>query len=306
MTCEIDWACRLSLTVCSDHQEPTAKSSSIVTFLDDDFIPSLNKERITMKLPFMNPRRLLGGIALGIVALAMFFLVYRIFFPHDEGVLNPDDLMQAQLDQPAAGHRRLSASQTNEIPLSSQYEVTDILPANNTEEAQAVITEIGSKRPDQRVLMGEQLRDGSIVREILSSYVIIDRDGRLERIPLSRHRSNNPSPSAIDQVKETLPESAPVSAADNRAQQELPRAGFALKSTATLHTTNKRDAGQRNNARDQQIAQSAQLPGYHLEQRNRMIVPQAPNSTVLDTPERIVPKAQGNRLPTASYTPPQS
>ncbi len=116
-----------------------------------------------------------------------------------------------------------------------------------------------------------------------------------------------PSNKLLEQSKlETRLEASSATSIENNSPQALPRAGLALKVRPQLRKNQSQDGQQRTSERDQQIADSAKLSGYHLEQRNRMIVPRASNTNVPDTPERAVPKAQGNRLPTASYTPPQS
>ncbi|MBI3713550.1 MAG: hypothetical protein HY253_11405 [Burkholderiales bacterium] len=260
-----------------------------------------------MNSGLLNSRRVMGGIALSLLAIAVFVLVRWTVFDHEEISLNPDDLMHAQTDQPTgAGHRRLSASQTAEIPLSNQFQLNAIIAATNMEDNIAVISEIGSNRPDQHRHLGEQLSDGSILRELFPTFAIIDREGRLERVPLKKAAQINDNKSNNNQEQTPTAQLEPVTTTENGEQQELPRAGFALKAKSPSHHVPRQDAKQRTSVQDRQIAESAKLPGYHLEQRNRMIVPQAPDSSILDTPERSVPKAQGNRLPTASYTPPQS
>lgn len=251
-----------------------------------------------------NLRRVVAGCALALLALAIFGLVRWIVFAHDDAAINVDDLTQAQTDQPAgAGHSRLSASQAAEIPLSSQFQLKAIIAASEVEDQVAVITEIGSSWPDQHRHLGEQLRDGSVLRELFPTFAIIDKDGRLERVPLKGLKAGAQSNQGKDKAKADQQQEAEPPL-DKQAPQELPRAGLAPKSATRLaHQPEQRRT---NTQQDKRIADSAKLPAYHLEQRNRMIVPQAPDASVLDTPERSVPKAQGNRLPTASYTPPQS
>ena len=258
-----------------------------------------------MKTALFNVRRIVVLSALSALALLVFLLIRWTVFAQDEDAMNPDDLSHAQTDQPAgAGHRRMNATQATEILLSTQYQLKGIIAAASVEDSVVIIHDISTERRDQHLHLGEQLADGSILREVYASSVIIDRDGRLERIVLKENRSTNQS-KAIEQ-QESRPEAAPATSTEPGERQALPRAGLSLKTTPPTRQSKPTDPGRGNSLRDQQVADSGKLPGYHREQRSQLIVPPAPDSRVLETPERIVPKAQGNRLPTASYIPPLS
>lgn len=137
------------------------------------------------------------------------------------------------------------------------------------------------------------------------SSMILERNGNLERAVLKIDGVQNDPKTKEENKPLPISELNLVATLDDY-KQALPRAGLAPANMQQSAPKKMATADKRDSMRDRQIANSAKLPGYHLEQRNRMIVPQAPDSSVLDTPERSVPKAQGNRLPTASYTPPQS
>lgn len=262
-----------------------------------------------MNSSLLNSRRIVGVIALSLLAVAVFVLVRWTLFVHDETTLNPDDLMHAQSDQPAgAGHRRLNALQAVEIPISTQFQLKKIIPAASVEDSVVIIRDINAER-DQQLHLGEQLANGGILREVFATSVILDHDGRLERVILKADGQQTKNKSSEEKKQEHVPEPSPAHNSDNKenqANQELPRAGLAPAVTTQARAMKDVAATKRDSIRDEQIANSAKLPGYHTEQRSRMIVPPAPDTSVLTTPERSVPKAQGNRLPTASYTPPQS
>lgn len=262
-----------------------------------------------MNSGLLNSRRIVGGIALSLLAVAIFALVRWTAFDYDEASPNPDDLMHAQTDQPAgAGHRRLNASLAVEIPLSTQFQLKKIIPAASVEDSVVIIRDMSAER-DQHLHLGEQLANGGILREVYATSVILDRDGRLERVILKAEGVQTKNKTSEEKKPDQVPEPSSVTTPDNKENknnQELPRAGLAPPVTTQTRAVNAAAATKRDGIREQQIANSAKLPGYHTEQRSRMIVPPAPDTRVLDTPERSVPKAQGNRLPTASYTPPQS
>lgn len=259
-----------------------------------------------MKTALFNVRR--TAVVFALLALALLiFLVVRWQVSAQDDTINPDDLLHAQTDQPAgAGHRRQNPLQAVEIPLSTQYQLKGIIAAASVEDSEVIIHDLSSERRDQHLHLGEQLADGGILREVYASSVIIDRDGRLERIVMKANQSKSADKAKQQAAPPPRPEVSTTSSDEFNARQELPRAGLSLQSTQTTQQSKPPEFNQRNSIRDQQIANSAKLPGYHSEQRSRLIVPPAPDTSVLETPERIVPKAQGNRLPTASYIPPQS
>lgn len=269
-----------------------------------------------MKTALFKVRRTAVVLALLTLTL-LIFLGVRWQGSAQDDTINSDDLIHAQTDQPAgAGHRRTGILQAVEIPLSTQYQLKGIIAAASVEDSVVIIHDLSahdlsahdlsSERRDQHLHLGEQLADGSVLREVYDSSVIIDRDGRLERIMLKTNPNKDQEKTKERQAQEAQPEISSVISNDANIQQVLPRAGLSLQITQTEKRNKTSEPMRRDSLREQQIADSAKLPGYHLEQRSRHIVPPAPDTSVLETPERIVPKAQGNRLPTASYIPPQS
>lgn len=267
-----------------------------------------------MKETLFNSGRLSARLFLAALIALSIFALYSWLMYEENGNSHTDQTPHTLGAQVSSdGHRRLSAAQIALLPLSTQYQLIRVVTMANGEDSIATIRDLQSGRRDQQVHLGGELVDGSIVREIFPNEVVLDRDGRLERVGTKKIAEPELQPKSTDAKRthdaaDEETESTPQLVAISRASEELPRMGLSISSVHAQprRIQKPREPQARNSARDQQIAESAKLQGFHLEQRNRMIVPHAPDTTVLETPERSVPKAQGNRLPTASYTPPQS
>lgn len=261
-----------------------------------------------MKSIFFKPRYIAGIFILLVATLSTYLLIESAPSTGTAKTMNADDRSSYTFELPSsAGHSRLSAAQAAQFPLSDQYQLEGVLKAEQVEDTVALIKDLHDGRPSRQIHLGGELTDGCILRELYADFALLDRDGRLERIVMktAHSQSDNAAP-ATRQATQQQTTPVPIHPVDTGVRQELPRAGLPLSTIPPLSLAATPGANNRPSDRDLQIIESAKLPAYHEELRKRMIVPPAPDTNILATPERSVPKAQGNRLPTASYTPPQS
>lgn len=144
-------------------------------------------------------QRMMMGIFLGIAALFGFTLLYTIWSWYDDWQLAhqsaPKNVVVATTDETtnmitAIPEAHLFGQTDSDMPITSlQLRVTGIVKTNNDENngsSKAYISISG--QPGKIYHTGDELPYGVKVYEITPDSVILENDGKLEKLPLPRER----------------------------------------------------------------------------------------------------------------------